>query len=72
MSAIEYLQQNSNQLQKYGNRPLTMKTTWTSAMAGPGMFGKPYRFTLNGKFTEELAMVCPCCHKQWNTGYYSS
>jgi hypothetical protein len=57
MAGVDYLQQNSTRLQKYGNRPLSMKTTWTSAMAGPGLFGKLYRFTLCGKFTEELAIV---------------
>ena len=56
MSAIEYLKENASKLQR-GDTPLRVRSTWMSAMAPGGMFGRPHRFSINGTFAEEKALV---------------
>ena len=55
MAAVGYLKANAEKLQD-GRRPLHCRSTWSSALAPHGVFGRPQRFTIH-TFSEEIALV---------------
>lgn len=57
MGALLYMKANEQSLQQ-GKKPIRVRSSWTSAMAPFGVFGRPQRFTTNGLVSEEMTLVC--------------